>query len=157
MNGIISYPNPKLRVDTPTFNFDLELGYLARYVPFKNAPYNDYFTKKYHKSKTYSPEILDFKLGSQRSIDYFVETFREFAEAVLDDLRIRSAVLIPVPSSVPVSDSDYTTEPQPFGSEKNRDNRGEIFLEKVCLESTKLIYCNGIERIIRKPKKQEWV
>lgn len=128
-------------------------GYLFYYYPYnavkeKTLDYNSW------EMQSYSPQLLSFKRGSDNSIEFFVKPFIELIKNSLKTLNKESeeAFLIPVPSSKSKDDPKYNDK---FieNNQINRDNRNNIFCQKIERNISKFIYCDAINRVVSKEPK----
>jgi len=97
----------KLQIeDFPEAVFDPQTmtGYLCSYYLHKTMDDDQW-------RSTYSPQILDFKEGSEPAISYFVKPFVELIKQALLMIGHTRAVLIPVPSSIAKSDPNFSNLP----------------------------------------------
>lgn len=109
------------------------------------------------RATTYSPEILNFKEGSDSAISFFVPPFVNLLEYAIGHFNQDSAILVPVPSSIPKNDPAFSSIPwdkTSVNKRKNRDDRCDVFCQKVVIESSlSLRSCNLILRKISKVEK----
>ena len=113
---------PHAQLDQNTFR-----GFLCHYYVVGSIDINLW-------RASYSPEILNFKEGGNNSIEFFVPPFAELIKFVMNQTNLNSGILIPVPSSTSKNDSFFSAVPYDkikMSKRKNRDNRSEIFCEKV--------------------------
>ena len=107
---------------------------------------------------TYSPQILDFKEGSDSAIGYFVKPFVELIKQALLMIGHTRAVLIPVPSSIAKSDPNFSSVPYnkaKMPMRKNRDNRCQLFVEKIVLSFAAANSITSSELVVRTKTKAE--
>jgi hypothetical protein len=144
----------KLNIDGfPEAIFDPQsrTGYLCSYYLHKTMD-NDQWRS------TYSPEILNFKEGSDAAINYFVRPFVELINQVLVMHGHRRAILIPVPSSIAKSDPSFSSVPYnkaKMPTRKNRDDRCQLFVEKIVRSFGVENYVTSTELVVRRKTKAE--
>ncbi|MEY3901436.1 MAG: hypothetical protein RL189_742 [Pseudomonadota bacterium] len=144
----------KLQIeDFPEAVFDPQTmtGYLCSYYLHKTMDDDQW-------RSTYSPQILDFKEGSDSAIGYFVKPFIELIKQALLIIGRARAVLIPVPSSIAKSDPNFSSVPYnkaKMPKRKNRDNRCQLFVEKIVLSYAAANSISSSELVVRTKTKAE--
>ncbi|MCX6125030.1 MAG: hypothetical protein NTV34_09840 [Proteobacteria bacterium] len=117
----------------PHAHFDSQnrLGYLALYYPL-SAIRDDILSEENWRQESYSPEILNYKVGRDHDIRWFAEILnykvgrdhdiRWFVEAFLNliyhaisSIAIETTCLVPVTSSIGWNDPKFSSQPRPKG------------------------------------------
>lgn len=132
-------------------------GFLAHYYPYDAVRAGTLAPDRW-RNESYSGEILDFKEGRDQHISVFTEPFDMMIGLVLDHLRMSSATLVPLPSSRAKSDAAYSRIPRDKtrpGS-PNRDDRVEVFCQKLATRRSGLSWRELIVRVQSKPEKADW-
>jgi len=136
-----------------------KVGYLCDYI-LHGLVKDGYLSDFDWRSNSYSPEILDYKLGNDSDIKKFLLPFSELLEKILNSIEInkRRILLVPVPPSRSEDDQEYTTTPGKRGG-KNRDDRNIIFcgfLERFLKDKYPSIHAfNSLKRIKSIKKKDK--
>ncbi len=91
----------------PHAQFDLasKTGFLAYYYP-STAVKDGVLSEDEWRHGSYSPEILNYKEGRDEDIKRFVEPFLKLIRHSLAEVKVSSACLVPVPSSIDVSSKE---------------------------------------------------
>lgn len=136
----------------PFANYDTttKMGCVVDYYPYGTLESDDW------RSGSHSPEILDFKEGKDHNIEYWIDPFKALLKHVFTTEKLESALLVPVPSSMPKTDPRYNMKPKPKPAQKddrNRDDRLIIFCSKICGSHSKLRPAELIERTKYKKEK----
>ncbi len=122
-------------------------GWLCEYYAYENS----YRWRK----QSYSPELLNFKEGEDKDIQYFVKAYTKLLDYVIECHSATHLCLIPVPASAMKNSPKYTTEPM-SKTGSNRSNRNEIFCGYLAKDHPKLILINNLERVKPKEPKARW-
>ncbi len=108
------------------YSLETRLGSLCLYYALYEP------TKPQWKNESYSPEILNYKVGLKTSIEYFLRGYTALLDHVRTTHEASYLYVIPVPASTPETNAAYTTKAQPEAKpRRNRDNRNHIFCELI--------------------------
>ncbi|MDI7202044.1 phosphoribosyltransferase [Leptospira santarosai] len=144
-----------LSSELSVYDRNLKYGYLARYfTPVTQSKQNSFMTVDEYRKLTYSPNILDFKEGRHKAIDFFVFGMRKFLDNILELHNESNAILIPVPSSKAKNDPIYNDQPKGVKFNRNRDDRNIIFVNRICKSDSKYKCVEAIYRVSSKKEKE---
>lgn len=130
-------------------------GHLADYYPY-DAKKTGSLTPDPWYNGSHSPEILNFKDGADSGILWWVAPFTPLIRLVLAAEGLQTAVLVPVPTSMPKSDTRYSRAPKTKPAKpgiRSRDDRIILFCSKLVQADPSLQASELIERITYKPEK----
>jgi hypothetical protein len=130
-------------------------GHLVDYYPY-DAKKTGSLSHDQWREGSHSPEILNFKDGADYGIQYWVTPFIQLIHHVLTLEGLVSAVLVPVPTSMPKGDNRYSRIPKTKPTKpdaRSRDDRIIIFCSKLLQSDPNLQTSELIERITYKPEK----
>lgn len=138
------------------FNSKSGEGWLLYYYPW-DAVTDGHISKEQWRRESYSPEILNFKEGKLKDIEFFVKPFLQLIQFA----RLSNngpAYLIPIPSSTAKNDPNYSLKPfqKGTGNRKNRDDRNTVFCNLIAAEDSTLGVADVLTRIENKPEKAVW-
>lgn len=109
-----------------SYNPDTRIGWLSEYYGLYQP------TPQQWRNGSYSPEILNYKVGASDSLKFFLPEYIALLEHVRMSHNAAYLYVIPVPASTPEADPGYTTTPQPRTKpQRNRDNRNTVFCELI--------------------------
>lgn len=105
-----------------SYNSKTRIGWLCEYYGLYQP------TSAQWRNQSYSPEILNYKVGAADSLKFFLREYIQLLEHVRIAHDADYLYVVPIPASTPEADSGYTTTPQPRAKpQRNRDNRNTVF------------------------------
>jgi len=107
------------------------------------------------RQESYSPEILNYKVGRDHDIRWFAEPFLNLIHHEISSIAVESTYLVPVPSSIAWNDPKFSSQPRPKGiaGSRNRDNRNTVFCGFLSNMDGRLHVANILVRKTSKPEK----
>jgi hypothetical protein len=82
------------------------LGYLALYYPL-SAVRDGVLSEENWRQESYSPEILNYKVGRDHDIRWFAEPFLNLIHHAVSSITVEATYLVPVPSSIAWNDPKF--------------------------------------------------
>lgn len=131
------------------------MGYLVYYYPYE-AVKEKIIDKADWKDNSYSPEVLNYKEGKPKDIQFFAEPFAELIQHALKKKKLSAVYLVPVPSSTAFNSKNFSTEPRSNASPRNRDNRNVLFCREVAKFDDRFVVADVLRRIKGKNPKEKW-
>ncbi|MBX9877240.1 MAG: hypothetical protein K2Y22_02170 [Candidatus Obscuribacterales bacterium] len=131
------------------------MGYLVYYYPY-DAVKEETIDKADWKSGSYSPEVLNYKEGKLKDIQYFAAPFVQLIQYALKKKKISTVYLVPVPSSTAFNSKNFSTEPRSNTSPRNRDNRNLLFCRELAKLDKRFVVADILRRIKGKKPKEKW-
>jgi len=130
-------------------------GFLSYYYPH-DAVKEGALSPDAWRHQSFSPDILNFKEDKNNGITFFVRPCLELVRYVLSEEGVTSAILIPIPSSMPESDKRYSRVPRIKGvTSRNRDDRNIVFCNLLSASDSTLQTVSMLTRVIYKPEKSD--
>jgi hypothetical protein len=139
-----------------SYDAKTHIGFLSLYYPY-DAKRSGTLTNEQWREGSHSPEILNFKDGSEPGIEWWIGPFFSLLDYVMKVEKSQSAILVPVPSSMPKTDKRYSRIPKPKpapSTARSRDDRLIQFCTKLMQSNTASVQMiELIERTKYKPEK----
>ncbi|MCC7441294.1 MAG: hypothetical protein IT285_06665 [Bdellovibrionales bacterium] len=137
------------------YNPATQTGWLALYYPHDAVKTGNLQSSQW-RHESYSPEILNYKVGNDSDIDRFVSPMLHLISHVTSVENIWESVLVPVPTSIAWNDPNFNRNPRAKGGPRNRDNRNIVFCNRLGAADQNLKMANILRRIETKPPKATW-
>lgn len=144
--------------DFPHAHFDSKnlFGYLVFYYPYDAIKKEGGLTEEQWRNESYSPEILNYKVGYPHYIRFFKKPFLDLVQYALRSTSETKAYLVPVPSSIAAKDPNFKNTPRKKGEKRNRDDRNTVFCKELAQGKTNLKVADVLQRAKTKSEKATW-